>query len=110
MDSKIRIKKCHLPNITYVPCAMTLTSDSQPIFIFIVMTFLLLLVVRPFVHCYMAQNMGHGTYIRGNGSMNAGSNLGYAAKEPTIDLEVAGSGLVSCHFFIPFSFLPCVVH
>ena len=25
------------------------------------------------------------------------------------DLEVAGSGPVSCNIFIPFSFLPCVV-
>ena len=37
--------------------------------------------------------------------MDVGRNLGSAAKEPTIDLEVAGSGLVSCRFFIPFPFL-----
>ena len=42
--------------------------------------------------------------------MDAGSDLGLAAKEWAIDLEVAGSGPVSCRFFIPFSFLPCVVH
>ena len=43
--------------------------------------------------------------------MNAGGNLGSAAKGSAIDLEVAGSGLVSCRLFIPliFSFLPCVV-
>ena len=42
--------------------------------------------------------------------MDAGINLGSAAKGSAIGLEVAGSGLVSCHFFIPFFFsLPCVV-
>ena len=41
--------------------------------------------------------------------MDAGGDLGSAAKESTIGLEVAGSGPVSCRFFIPFSFLPCVV-
>ena len=45
MGSKIWIRKCHLPDIAYVPCAMTLTSDSHPISIFIGMTFLLLLFV-----------------------------------------------------------------
>ena len=48
MDSKIWMK-CHLPDIaslaSYIPCAMTLTSDSHTISIFIVLTFLLLLVV-----------------------------------------------------------------
>ena len=39
-----------------------------------------------------------------NGSMDAGGNLDSAAKGLAICLEVAGSGLVSCHFFIPFSF------
>ena len=38
--------------------------------------------------------------------MDAGSDLGSAAKRSAIGLEVAGSGPVSC---IPFSFLPCVV-
>ena len=41
--------------------------------------------------------------------MDADSDLGSAAKELAIGLEVAGSGLVSCRFFIPFSFLLCVV-
>ena len=40
----------------------------------------------------------------------AHTNVCSAAKESTIGLEVAGSSPVSCHFFIPFSFLPCVVH
>ena len=40
--------------------------------------------------------------------MDTGGSLGSAAKGSAIDLEVAGSGPVSCHFFIPFSFLPCV--
>ena len=39
---------------------------------------------------------------------DAGGDLGSTAKGSAIDLEVAGSGLVSCHFFIPFSFLSCV--
>ena len=43
----------------------------------------------------------------GNESMDAGGNLGSATKGSAIELEVAGSGPVSCHFFIPF--LPCVV-
>ena len=47
--------------------------------------------------------------LEGNGSMDAGGDHGSAAKGSAIDLEVAGSGLVSCHFFIPFSFLSCVV-
>ena len=47
--------------------------------------------------------------LEGNGSMDADSDLGSAAKESAIGLEVAGSGLVSCRFFILFSFLPCVV-
>ena len=38
--------------------------------------------------------------------MNAGCDLGSAAKGSAIDLEVAGSDLVSCCFFIPF--LQCV--
>ena len=37
--------------------------------------------------------------------MDAGSDHGSAAKGSAIDLEVVGSGLVSCHLFIPFSFL-----
>ena len=41
--------------------------------------------------------------------MDAGGDLGSAAKGSAIDLEVAGSGPISCRFFIPFSFLPCVV-
>ena len=42
--------------------------------------------------------------------MVAGSDHGSAAKGSAIDLEVAGSGLVSCCFsFLPLS-LPCVVH
>ena len=40
--------------------------------------------------------------------MDAGGNLGSAAKGYAIGLEVAGSGLVSYCFFIPIS-LPCVV-
>ena len=45
----------------------------------------------------------------GNGSVDAGGDLGSAAKESAIGLGVASSGLVSCCVFIPFSFLPCVV-
>ena len=41
--------------------------------------------------------------------INAGSDLGSAAKGAAIGLEVAGSGLVSCHFFIPFFSWSCVV-
>ena len=42
--------------------------------------------------------------------MVAGSDHGSAAKGSAIDLEVAGSGLVSCCFsFLPLS-LPCAVH
>ena len=41
--------------------------------------------------------------------MDAGSDLGSVAKGSAIDLEVADSGPVGCHFFIFFSFLPCVV-
>ena len=42
--------------------------------------------------------------------MDAGGDLGSAAKGLAIGLEGAGSGLVSCHFFIiPFFSLPCVV-
>ena len=41
--------------------------------------------------------------------MDAGGNLGSAAKGLAIGLEVADSGLVSCRLFIPFSFLPGVV-
>ena len=40
--------------------------------------------------------------------MDAVGDHGSAAKGLAIDLEVAGSGPVSCHFFIPFSFLPHV--
>ena len=40
--------------------------------------------------------------------MDAGGDLGSAAKGLAIDLEVAVSGLDSFHVFIPFSFLPCV--
>ena len=40
--------------------------------------------------------------------MDAGSDLGSAAKGLAIGLEVAGFGPVSCHFSIPFPFLPCV--
>ena len=43
--ARLDLRKSHLPDISYVPCAMTLTSDSHPISIFIVMTFLLLLFV-----------------------------------------------------------------
>ena len=46
----------------------------------------------------------HISTYEGNGSMDAGSDLGLATKGLAIDLEVAGSGLVSCRFFIPFSF------
>ena len=41
--------------------------------------------------------------------MDAGGDLGSAAKGPAIGLEVDGSGPVSCCFFIPFFSLPCVV-
>ena len=41
--------------------------------------------------------------------MDAGGNLGSVAKGSDIGLEVAGSGLVSCRFVIPFSYLPYVV-
>ena len=41
--------------------------------------------------------------------MDTGSNHDSAAKGSAIDLEVAGSGPVSCRYFIPFSFLSCVV-
>ena len=47
--------------------------------------------------------------LEGNGSMDAGDDHGSAAKGSAIDLEVAGSGPVSCRFFIPLSFLSCVV-
>ena len=33
-----------------------------------------------------------------------------AVKGLAIDLEVASSGLVHCHFLLPLSFLPCVLH
>ena len=39
--------------------------------------------------------------------MDAGGNFTSAAKGLAKDLEVAGSKPVSCHFFIPFSFLLC---
>ena len=39
--------------------------------------------------------------------MDDGGDLGSAAKGSAIDLEVAGSGLVSCRFF---SFLPLSYH
>ena len=42
--------------------------------------------------------------------MVAGSDHGSAAKGSAIDLEVAGSGPVSCCFSFPSAFLPCVVH
>ena len=35
--------------------------------------------------------------------MDAGGDLGSAAKGSAIDLEVAGSGPISYHFVIPFS-------
>ena len=38
--------------------------------------------------------------------MDAGSDLGSAAKGSTIDLEFAGSGPVSCCVFIPIFSLP----
>ena len=41
--------------------------------------------------------------------MDVDSYLGSPAKVSDIGLEVAGSGLVSCCFFIPFFSLPCVV-
>ena len=41
--------------------------------------------------------------------IDAGNDFGSAAKGAAIGLEVAGSGLVSCHFFISFFSLPCVV-
>ena len=41
--------------------------------------------------------------------MDAGDDLGSAAKGLAIGVEVAGSGPVSCCFYISFSFLPSVV-
>ena len=41
----------------------------------------------------------------GNGSMNAGGNLGSAAKGPAIDLEIAGSGPVIAAIFYSLLFL-----
>ena len=40
--------------------------------------------------------------------MDVGSDHGSAAKVSAKDLDVAGSGLVGCHFSLPSS-LPCVV-
>ena len=42
--------------------------------------------------------------------MDAGGDLGSAAKGLAIGLEVAGSGPVSCHFFIPFSLPGAVLY
>ena len=41
--------------------------------------------------------------------MDAGGDLGSAAKGSAIGLEVVGSGPVTCHFFIPFFSLPCII-
>ena len=41
--------------------------------------------------------------------MDASGNLRSAAKGLAIDLEVTGSGPISCCLFIPFPFFPCVV-
>ena len=46
-----------------------------------------------------------GEFEEGNGSMDAGEDLGSAAKGLAIGLEAACSGLVSCQFFIPLIFL-----
>ena len=43
----------------------------------------------------------HTSIKEGNGSVDAGEDLGSTAKRSAIGLEVAGSGLVSCHFSIP---------
>ena len=40
-----------------------------------------------------------------DGSMDASGNLGSAAKGSSIGLEAAGSGPVSCRFFIPLILL-----
>ena len=42
-----------------------------------------------------------------DGSMDAGSYHGSAVKGSTIDLEVAGSSLVSCHFSLLFFLTMC---
>ena len=46
----------------------------------------------------------HGKKER-NGSMDDGGDLGSAAKGSAIDLEIAGSGPVSCRFFHSLLFL-----
>ena len=43
----------------------------------------------------------HQPLLKGNESMDAGDNLGSAAKGSAIDLEVAGSGPVSYSFSFP---------
>ena len=45
--------------------------------------------------------------IARNGLMAVGSGHGSAAKGQAIDLEVAGCGLVGCHFPFPPLSLPC---
>ena len=52
---------------------------------------------------YMSKVRGMDQWI------DAGSDLGSAAKGSAIGLGVAGSGPVSCRFFFPFFSLPCVV-
>ena len=44
-----------------------------------------------------------GLYLRRNGLMNVSGGHGSAVKGSAIDLEVAGSGPVSCHFSFPSS-------
>ena len=56
--------------------------------------------------CSEQSHRFHTSTEEGNGSVDSGGDHGSAAKGSAIDLEVAGSGPVSCHFFIPFSFLP----
>ena len=55
----------------------------------------------------MSMCMWYRQTCQWNGSIDAGGSLGLAAKGLAIDLKVAGSGPVSCHFFIPFFFIMC---
>ena len=64
-------------------------------------------VNRALLGAFVLLGYRNPTYV--HGSMDAGGNLGSAAKGLAIDLKVAGSGPVSCHFLIPFFSLPCVV-
>ena len=54
--ARLNLRKSHLPDIAYVPCAMTLTSDSHPISIFIVMQ-----DIPPVVICVTISTVLYGT-------------------------------------------------